>query len=109
MPQFGLEPNVYYIPPVNVPEPFLLQLFGPGAIRAVETYLKARSGDAELGSLINLFGCTTSVIPRFKVKGAEVSAIGDKGEKLVTVPVREPVITRRAYDSKHGVPRMNVN
>ena len=30
-PQFGTEPNVYYIPPINVPEYFNKQLFGPGA------------------------------------------------------------------------------
>ena len=29
-PQFGLEPNVYYIPPIHVPQPFLRQMFGPG-------------------------------------------------------------------------------
>jgi nitrate reductase / nitrite oxidoreductase, beta subunit len=30
-PQFGLEPNVYYIPPIHAPVSFNQQLFGPGA------------------------------------------------------------------------------
>src|SRR5574342_111601 len=40
-PQFGLEPNVYYIPPVNVPRDFLLQMFGPNVDAALETYRNA--------------------------------------------------------------------
>ncbi len=95
--------------PINVPEPFLTQLFGPGAVDAVKAYRRAREDDAELGALINLFGCTTSIVPRFEAKGDKVSAIGDSGETLVTVPVREPVIVRTAMDEKHGVPRMNIN
>ncbi len=109
MPQLGLEPNIYYIPPINVPEPFLTQLFGPGAIDAVTAYRRAREDDAELGALINLLGCTTSIVPRFKAEGDKISAIGDDGKTLVTVPVREPVMIRKAMDEEHGVPRMNVN
>ncbi|MEO8270259.1 MAG: 4Fe-4S dicluster domain-containing protein, partial [Aureliella sp.] len=33
-PQFGTGPNVFYIPPVHVPDPFLEQLFGPGVEEA---------------------------------------------------------------------------
>ncbi|MGQ9694741.1 MAG: 4Fe-4S dicluster domain-containing protein [Thermodesulfobacteriota bacterium] len=40
-PQFGLEPNVYYIPPVHVPGSFTKQLFGPRAKVAKEMYRKA--------------------------------------------------------------------
>ena len=43
IPQFGLEPNVYYIPPVHVPVEYLGQMFGPGVERAIATY-KGREG-----------------------------------------------------------------
>jgi nitrate reductase beta subunit len=105
MPQLGLEPNVYYIPPINVPQPFLTQLFGPGAAHAVEAYRK----ETKTVALIKLFGCTTAVVAKFKTSSDKVTAFGDKGEELVTVPVVEPVSKRPAFDSKHKVPRMNVN
>ncbi|MBI4832422.1 MAG: dehydrogenase [Candidatus Lindowbacteria bacterium] len=108
MPQLGLEPNVYYIPPINVPEPFLVQLFGPSAPRAVETYRRAHEKNAKLAALINLFGCTNQVVARFEAKDGMVSALNDKGEKTVTAPVRESVVVRTAFDTKYGVPRSNI-
>ena len=109
MPQLGLEPNIYYIPPIHVPEPFLTQLFGPGAARAAETYRHAHENNAKLASLIKLFGCTTGTIARFKATAKNVSAFDDKGQELVTAPLKEPVMVRTAFDSVHGVPRMNIN
>ena len=109
MPQLGLEPNIYYIPPIHVPEPFLTQLFGPGAARAAETYRHAHENNAKLISLIKLFGCTTGTIARFKATAKNVSAFDDKGQELVTAPLKEPVMVRTAFDSVHGVPRMNIN
>ncbi len=109
MPQLGLEPNIYYIPPIHVPEPFLTQLFGPGAARAAETYRHAHENNAKLTSLIKLFGCTTGTIARFKATAKNVSAFDDKGQELVTAPLKEPVMVRTAFDSVHGVPRMNIN
>ena len=47
-PQFGLEPNVYYIPPVHVPRAFLRQMFGADVREAIETYRPA-SDDPKLG------------------------------------------------------------
>ena len=35
-PQFGTEPNGYYIPPRWVPRPYLRQMFGPGVDQAIE-------------------------------------------------------------------------
>ena len=37
-PQFGTEPNGYYIPPRWVPSPYLRQMFGPGVDEAIENY-----------------------------------------------------------------------
>ncbi|MBI5115620.1 4Fe-4S dicluster domain-containing protein [Candidatus Poribacteria bacterium] len=108
MPQLGLEPNVYYIPPVHVPEAFLVQLFGPGSRRAVETYRRANEKNSKLAALINLFGCTSHVVPRFEAKDGYVSALSDKGEKIVTAPVREAVVVRTAFDARYGVPRSNI-
>src|SRR3972149_2019784 len=34
-PQFGTQPNVYYIPPIHVPTKFLTQMFGPGVPEAM--------------------------------------------------------------------------
>ena len=38
-PQFGTEPNGYYIPPRWVPLDYLIQMFGPGAEHAIEAYV----------------------------------------------------------------------
>jgi hypothetical protein len=48
-------------------------------------------------------------VPRFEAKGDKVSAIGDDGKTLISVPIREPVMVRDAMDEERGVPRMNVN
>jgi nitrate reductase beta subunit len=37
-PQFGTEPNIYYIPPRWAPRPYLRQMFGPGVDHAIERY-----------------------------------------------------------------------
>ena len=37
-PQFGTEPNGYYIPPRWVPRNYLKQMFGPGVDQAIERY-----------------------------------------------------------------------
>lgn len=110
-PQFGLEPNVYYIPPINVPEEFNRQLFGPGAKRAVELYRKARE-DKRLIGLLMLFGSTDKIVRSFKVEGdiGEGAAFGyDKdGSEVVKVPMKEPVIIREEYDQNLDVHRLSV-
>src|SRR3989337_2913079 len=37
-PQFGTQPNVYYIPPRWVPRQYLRQMFGPGVDEALQKY-----------------------------------------------------------------------
>ena len=56
-PQLGLEPNVYYVPPLHAPVPFLEQMFGPGVHEALATYKKAAT-DPDLAGLLALFGST---------------------------------------------------
>ncbi len=108
-PQFGLEPNGYYIPPRWVPEPYLKQMFGPGVGHAME---KFKNPDRELLAILCLFRKTNRIIYRYKiVEGPKVyeteingksftqyddTVIGyDKEGKVVAqVTVNEPVHVR---------------
>jgi nitrate reductase beta subunit len=106
-PQFGLEPNVYYIPPVHAPAGFLRQMFGPGAEAAVRTYRNA-AGDADLAGLLGLFGSTERIVPRWRRQGDAVVGLEEAGREILRVPLREPVhIRREAFDARHGVARTN--
>jgi nitrate reductase beta subunit len=106
-PQFGLEPNVYYIPPVHAPRSFLRQMFGPNVDQAVDTY-RAAADDPDLAGLLSLFGSTAQVVPRWKRQGDTFIGLGDDGAEIVRVPLREPVHIRQAFDAAHGVERTNV-
>jgi nitrate reductase beta subunit len=105
-PQFGLEPNVYYIPSVHVPVSFQRQLFGPGAEQAVKAYRNAPN-DPDLAGLLCLFGSSEMVLPRWKRQGNEVFGMDDKGSTLVRVPLKEPVYVRSAFDATYQVARVN--
>jgi nitrate reductase beta subunit len=105
-PQFGLEPNVYYIPPVHAPAPFLRQMFGPGAEAAVKLYLAAPE-DPDLAGLLGLFGSTDRVVARWKRSGEWVSGLDEGGGEILRVPLKEPVYVRAAYDEKYSVARVN--
>jgi nitrate reductase beta subunit len=110
-PQFGLEPNVYYIPPVNVPLAFNRQLFGPGADQAVRFYREAKQ-DINLIAILMLMGCTDKIIHSFKVKGdldnGYASGFDEKGGEVVRVPLKEPIYIRKEYDEKRKVHRISV-
>jgi len=106
-PQFGLEPNVYYVPPINVPDPFLIQMFGPGAPAAVRTYRNARH-DKTLAGLFTLFGSTERTIPFFRIAGDEAIALDDDHREIVRVPIYEPLFIRPAEDSARRIIRLNV-
>ncbi|GAB6165914.1 hypothetical protein JCM19992_19140 [Thermostilla marina] len=105
-PQFGLEPNVYYIPPIHVPQDFLLQMFGPGVAQAVNTYRNA-ADDPELAALLQLFGCTERVVGVWRREGDEVVGLDESQTEILRVPVREPVIVREAFDAQQQVWRTN--
>ena len=105
-PQFGLEPNVYYIPPVNVPASFSRQLFGPGAESAVKTYRNAPN-DPDLAGLMCLFGSGEMLMPRWKRQGDTVIALDEKGAEVLRVPVNEPVYERPAFDRLYQIQRTN--
>jgi nitrate reductase beta subunit len=106
-PQFGLEPNVYYIPPIHVPRPFLRQMFGPGVDQAIETY-RGSADDPDLAGLLSLFGCTERIVPRWKRVNDWVLGLEEDGTEILRVPLREPVHVRKAFDAVAGVTRTNV-
>jgi len=110
-PQFGTEPNVYYIPPINVPLEFNKQLFGPGAKNAVEQYKKAYE-DKNLVGLLMLFGSTEHIVHSFRVEGdintGYCVGYDDTGKEVVQVPLKEPIIIRKEYDEQRDVRRLSV-
>jgi nitrate reductase beta subunit len=93
-PQLGLEPNVYYIPPVHVPVEYLEQMFGPGVAEAVETYRDAKD-DEELLGLLMLFGATERIMDTFEVRDGVAYAYDASGAEIVKVPLREPSFVRQ--------------
>jgi len=105
-PQWGLEPNVYYVPPIHVPRPFLRQMFGPRVDAAIATY-RGAADDADLAALFCLFGSSERVMPRWKRTGDTVIGMEEDGTEIVRVPVREPVFIRAAFDAARGVVRTN--
>ncbi len=105
-PQFGLEPNVYYIPPIHTPLPFLKQMFGPNVEAAMKTYRTAVN-DPDLAGLLGLFGSTEQIMPRWRREGDWIIGYEDDGKEIRRVPLKEPVLIRDAYDRKHQVVRTN--
>jgi nitrate reductase beta subunit len=108
-PQFGTEPNGYYIPPRWVPRPYLRQMFGPGVDDAIDAYL---SPSRELLAVLQLFRATQRIIFRFEIEeGPKVrdARIGGKpwamyddtvigfdrdGNEVVRMNVLEPFVER---------------
>ncbi len=103
-PQFGTEPNIYYIPPRWAPRSYLLQMFGPGAEEAIKARTNA---DKTLFALLKLFGTTTQTIERFALRGETVEGYDADGEVVISVPLDEPFYERPFYDAKAGVHRFN--
>lgn len=106
-PQFGLEANVYYIPPVHVPVPFLAQMFGHGVPEALAAYRQAKDDKKLLGALL-LFGATPEIIHHYKIEGRHAVGYDEKGVELVRVPLREPIQVRALHDARHDVYRTNI-
>jgi nitrate reductase beta subunit len=103
-PQLGLEPNVYYIPPIHVPTQFTRQMFGPGIDKAIAEY---RNADKDLAGLLALFGSSESIMHRWRREGDVVLGLKEDGTEIVRVPLKEPVHERVAYDASLKVQRTN--
>jgi nitrate reductase / nitrite oxidoreductase, beta subunit len=106
-PQFGLEPNVYYIPPVHVPPPYLRQMFGHGVPEAIETYRSASENIPLLGALL-LFGATPDIIHHYRATGAHTVGYDADGGEMVRVPLVEPIHVRAVYDERYQTFRTNI-
>jgi nitrate reductase beta subunit len=108
-PQFGLEPNVYYIPPIHVAsDDFLTMLFGPGARAAIDSYKRAMNGDdPELLAALLLAVSTDRIIHRFALNGETVQAWDETGEQVVDMPVKVPTVERVPFDPDVDVYRYN--
>jgi nitrate reductase / nitrite oxidoreductase, beta subunit len=108
-PQFGTEPNGYYIPPRWVPRPYLRQMFGPGVDEAIEKYSRP---SRELLAVLQLFRASQAIAFRYKIipgeKVFETTIDGKKwamyndtvigynrsGQEIAKVTVEEPKIVR---------------
>jgi nitrate reductase beta subunit len=106
-PQFGLEPNVYYIPPVHVPHEYLSQMFGWGVERAIASYRKAAEDRKLLGALL-LFGATPEIIHHYKLEGRYTIGYDENHAEIVRVPLSEPIHIRPLYDERHQTYRTNM-
>jgi nitrate reductase beta subunit len=108
-PQFGTEPNIFYIPPRWVPRPYLRQMFGPGVDQAIERYA---APSRELLAVLQLFRITQKAIFRYEIQEGEKifeTEIGGKpwtmyndtiigydrnGKEVVRTAVEEPTYER---------------
>ena len=105
-PQLGLEPNIYYIPPVHANREYLEQMFGPNVNDAIERYKKLREDPVAQGLLV-LMGSTDRIMHSFKVKDGKAYGYDEKGDVIVSVPVTEPLIERKEMDAVIGAVRNN--
>jgi nitrate reductase beta subunit len=111
MPQLGLEPNVYYIPPVHVGSmPYLIQMFGPGAPAAVETYKAAMAGEDKMLKAVLLLNVSTNrLVTRFEVTPTDqVLGYDVDNVEVVRIPLKEPTMVRPESDPARNVYRNNV-
>ncbi len=108
-PQFGTEPNGYYIPPRWAPRPYLRQMFGPGVDDAIEAYTFP---SRELLAVLQLFRASQRIVSRYEIIEGEkvfersangktwsmyndtVLGFGRNGEEVARVTVEEPIFVR---------------
>lgn len=102
-PQFGTEPNNFYIPPIHVDPAYLKQMFGPGVEHAIKQYRNAGK-DKELLAALILFGNTERISDTFKYdeKTDEAVSFDPEGNEIVRVPCTEPIYLRKVLNVKSG-------
>jgi nitrate reductase beta subunit len=105
-PQYGTEPNVYYIPPMHVPREFTEQMFGPGVEQAIKTY-KSAPNDRQLLAALLLFGNTPKILHSFKADKDETVGFDAAGAEALRVPYTEPFFQRDFFDEKREAWRHN--
>jgi len=110
-PQFGTEPNGFYIPPRWAPRDYLRQMFGPGVDAALARY---RAPSRQLLAVLQLFRATRRIIFRFEIEEGPklfeteidgqpwamyddtVIGFDRKGREAVRLKVDEPIHERPA-------------
>ncbi len=105
-PQFGTQPNVYYVPPVHVPKDFLIQMFGPNVEEAITQYRNMKD-DKELLAAFMLFGNTPRIIHSYKAEENYAVGYNEIGDEIVRVPYVEPVLDRPHWDAQFQTFRHN--
>lgn len=108
-PQFGTQPNVYYIPPRWVPRAYLHQMFGPGVEDAIAAYTNPTR---ETLAVLQLFRASQRIVFSYRIeqgpKTAELTVAGQKreifndtvigldstGKEIVRVTIDEPTAER---------------
>lgn len=105
-PQLGLEPNIYYVPPIHADRNYLQQMFGPFVDDAIKHY-KAVKDDPVAQGLFMLMGSTDRIIHTFKVEKDIAYGFDEKGEEIVRVPVTEPFVERASWDESLRATRHN--
>ena len=61
----------------------------------------------DLAGLLCLFGCTESLMTRWKRTGDVIVGSDETGTQLVRVPINEPVHLRTAFDPVQKLVRIN--
>lgn len=105
-PQLGLEPNIYYIPPVHANPAYLEQMFGPNVQDAIKAYRELKNDPIAQG-LLMLMGSTDRIMRRFEVKDGQAYGFDEAGAELVSVPVTQSQVTRVPFDTSLGALRTN--
>ncbi|MBZ0190218.1 MAG: 4Fe-4S dicluster domain-containing protein [Candidatus Kuenenia stuttgartiensis] len=108
-PQFGTEPNIYYIPPRWAPRAYLRQMFGPGVDEAIEKFMVP---SRELLAVMSLFRMTQTIVYEYKIEEGPkvfeteihgkkftmyndtVIGFGEDGKEVVRTTVEEPIHIR---------------
>ncbi|MFI5398782.1 MAG: 4Fe-4S dicluster domain-containing protein [Candidatus Binatia bacterium] len=108
-PQFGTQPNIYYIPPRWVPRTYLHQMFGPGVDVAIEKYV---APSRELLAVLQLFRAARQIIFKYEIQEGKkvfeteiagrqwamyndtVIGFDQHGREVVRTAVEEPVFER---------------
>jgi len=90
-PQFGTEPNVYYIPPRWVPLSYLHQMFGPGVEAALEKY---RNPSWELLGVLQLFGATQTILASYEVTATHAIGYDEAGNEAIRVAIEDELVVR---------------
>lgn len=100
-PQFGTEPNGYYIPPRWAPRDYLMQMFGPGVTHAIEQY---SCPDRELLAVLQLFRAQQQILYRYKIekgkKVAEVVVTMPNGDRKIQEIFNDTVLGYNKFDKE---------